>query len=269
MQSHSNFLNILEPLLSRVSKVGLDGHDMCCLQAVCTTTRNMVDWGYLKRLYICNKNHGTLHELPKSEWSRPCQFCNKHTYYFDVTTDENACLLCQKKFFMTRKTAIRTYRLTLEDLCHLNRFRIDSWTTALRIRDISGVAILKHGGPRRMKLLTSARAREGKAFQRRMQSLGRLRLGHQMEQQLLHIGIKGYLRNGWGGIARIRQMFYAADRFTKLYERLSVDAKLAVDTNLNLKDDFIRWNQTDNWFLRSLSIYVSSSADFRLPKTKS
>ena len=262
MQSHSNFLNILEPLLSRASKIGLDGHDLCSLQAVCKTTRNLVDWGYLKRLYICNKNQGTLHELPKSEWCRPCRSCNKHTYYFDVITDENACPLCQKKSFMTRQTAIRTYRLTLEDLCHLNRFRINSWTTALKIRDISGVAILKHGGPRCMKLISSARAREGKSFQRRMQSLSRLRLGHQMEQQLLHIGIQNYLRNGRGGIARIRQMFYAADRFTKLYERLSVEAKLAVDANSKLKDDFIRWNQTDKWFFRSLSTHGSSSADF-------
>ena len=252
MHTHSRFLDILEPLLSRVSKIELNGHDLCTLKAVCTISNKAVDWDYLKRIYMCNKNKGTLHELSTSEWSRPCRSCKKHTSYLDVATEENACLSCQRKSFMTCKTAMRIYRLSSDDLFHLNRFRISSWTTALRIRDVSGIAIIKHGGPRRMKLVSLARAREGKSFEKRMQSLGRLRLGHQMEQQLLHIGIKEYLHNGWGGIARIRQMFYAADRFSKLYERLSSEGKLAVDVDPKLRDDFIRWNQTKEWFLGKL-----------------
>lgn len=240
-------------MLVRISKIGLDGHDLCCLRAVCKATRDAIDWDYLKRMYqLTEAGKSTLLELPRSEWSGRCESCKKSTACLDIPQTRRLCPRCQRKYFLTQKTARKVYRLTSDDLKHLPRYRIQSWKTAIRTEDASGVAILKHGGPRRMRLLSCARAREGKMFERRMKSLRRLNLDDQTEQKLLHIGIKQYLHNGWGGVSKIRQMYYSLIRFSELYKRLPQSAQQAVDTDPQLADNFIKWDHSESWLVSHL-----------------
>ncbi len=242
------FLDILEPLLAR--RTVLDGNDIANLKCLCRGSNSAIDWTHIYNTYEPLSVVPPLVQ-PNTVEKGPCDRCDRRTnVLLDSRKDVYRCLKCQG--VIPSGLAKRRYRLATDDLQGLPKFRVQFGHEGVSTPSVVGIALLKHGGPVRLRKIMLSKSERSKAYRERSAKLESLRLSTDELRVLLPLGVKQYLKNGRGGITAVKRLRLQLDRYRQVQETLPCFLRTKCANEPRWRDDFIRWQQTSDFLLRSL-----------------
>lgn len=239
------FTDILEPLL--VHNTTLDGLDLSNIRCLNKASRDAINWDFVRRLYrpitsVESKKKGY------SEGSRygPCDTCGEDTNLRPSSgIGMLGCSRCQK--VISVKTASKTFHLDADDVRGLAKSRINFGHWGVSFRAALGVALMKHGGPARLKVIMMPRYMQSKAYKNRAEKLEKLDLSP-TEKKTLKRPLDKYMRNGRGGIRAIESPLKNLRRYEDIVGGLPEHLKMIANTYPDFKNDFVVWGQTREYF---------------------
>ena len=244
------FNDILEPLL--LHNTTLDGLDLCNIRCLDKASRDTVDWDYVRRSYrpltsVESRTKGY------SEGSRygPCDTCGNDTN-LQATSGSGTlrCSRCQK--VISVKIASKTFHLDADDIRGLAKSRINFGHRGVSFRAALGVALMKHGGPARLKVVMMPKYMQSKAYKERAKKLEKLGLSPH-EKEALKRPLDKFSRNGRGGIRGIESLRKNLRRYEEIIRGLPEHLKSTASCNSGFRDDFIMWGQTPEYLVFTLN----------------
>ena len=242
-------IDVLIPLLAR--NTSLDGIDIGNIKCLCKSTNAIVDWECISASYT-PRPVSAVPALANTK-KAPCDKCGKLTNFqlFDTAGyPSHRCSKCQN--VISGGTARRLYKVDRDDLSCLPKFKIQYGHHGVSTREVVGVALLKHGGPTRLRQIMLPRRERSKAFQERSTKLQKLELNAYEIDILTPLGLEQFLKNGRGGITEVKRLRHSLHKFGEMEGKLPKYLRLIVRQDTEWRDQFVRWHQTPDYLVRSL-----------------
>ena len=242
-------IDVLEPLLAR--DTGLDGLDIGNIMCLCKSANTAVDWKCISASYI--PRPGPVISISADTGKAPCERCGKLTnlrLFGTAGEPSRRCLKCRN--VIPCGAARRKYKVDKADLSCLPKFKIQYGHHGVSTRDVVGVALLKHGGPTRLRQAMLPRRERCKASQQRSARLQKLELNAYEISVLTPLGLEQFLRNGRGGITEVKRLRYSLYKFGEMEGNLPEYLKMIVRQDTQWRDQFVRWHQTPLFLIHSL-----------------
>jgi hypothetical protein len=249
------FTDIFDIVLAR--QTSLDGVDLCNLRCVSKDVCGIIDWGYVSRLYRPRTTDETRMKSCEGLEVRRCDTCWKETSLRIIPTFAFRCVACQK--VVTLKNACHKFKLTSEDTAGLTKFKTHFGHLGVSIRSVVGIALLKHGGPARLKLAMTPKRMLTKAFKVRTEKLKMLELRSDEVKYLKPI-LDKYIRNGKGGLTEIKRLRWNLKRYDEIERALPEHLKAIAESFPHLRSNFVRWHQSCDYLrFQLLKQYATGS----------